>query len=524
MFFLAYFLFEVPSNIILDKVGARRWIARIMLSPGASFPARWPSSPEISQATGISAEHTFYLLRILLGFAEAGFFPGIIFFLTLWFPAAYRARIVGYFMAAIPLSSALGSPVSAALLGLDGAWGLRGWQWLFIVEALPSILLAVVTFFYLTDRPADANWLDEQSRRWLMRRLALEDTRREHVSPASALASLTDYRVLALSLVYFGNVACLYGVSFWLPTIVKGFGVSIAMTGWIAAIPYVVAFLGMVWWGLRSDQKGERTLHLAIALAIAAIGVGGSAFLADPLAKMIALTSGAFGVYAAPPIFWTLPTAFLAGAAVAPGIAAINSIGNLSGYFGPYVMGWIKDATGGFRLGPGDDRRLRGDCAAHHAGARPRRETGARPRGGGMTTGGTSMLTRRTFAVCALCAAGGFLATGVEAEQAPTAGLKRTLLKETDGPTPGFVTVEMKVEIEPGAPIARHTHPGVVSGYVIEGGTELAIDGVGTATLKAGDGYQVPTGVPHMGTNGPAKTVIAATYVVEKGKPLASPA
>ncbi len=184
-----------------------------------------------------------------------------------------------------------------------------------------------------------------------MRRLALEDTRREHVSPASAIASLTDIRVLALSLVNFGNVACLYGVSFWLPTIIKGFGVSIAMTGWIAAIPYVVAFLGMIWWGQRSDQKGERTFHLAIALAIAAIGVGGSAFLADPLAKMIALTLGAFGVYAALPIFWTLPTAFLAGAAVAPGIAVINSIGNLSGYFGPYVMGWIKDATGGFTWG-----------------------------------------------------------------------------------------------------------------------------------------------------------------------------
>ena len=394
VFFLAYFLFEVPSNIILDKVGARRWIARIMLSWGVISGAM-AFIPEISQATGISAEHTFYLLRILLGFAEAGFFPGIIFFLTLWFPAAYRARIVGYFMAAIPLSSALGSPVSASLLGLDGAWGLRGWQWLFIVEALPSILLAVVTFFYLTDRPADASWLDARSRRWLQRRLALEDTRREHVSPASALASLTDTRVLALSLVYFGKVACLYGVGFWLPTIVKGFGVSIAMTGWVNAIPYVVAFLGMVWWGLRSDPKGERTMHLAIALAIAAIGVGGSAFLADPLVKMIALTLGAFGVYASLPIFWTLPTAFLAGAAVAPGIAAINSIGNLSGYFGPYVMGWIKDATGGFAWGLVTIAACAVVALAHHGGARPRRETGARPRGGGMTKGDIHADARR---------------------------------------------------------------------------------------------------------------------------------
>jgi ACS family tartrate transporter-like MFS transporter len=350
VFFLAYFLFEVPSNIIMDKVGARIWIARIMLSWGVVSGAM-AFIPQIAHATGLKAEYTFYSLRVLLGFAEAGFFPGIIFFLTLWFPAAYRARIVGYFMAAIPLSSAIGSPVSAALLGLDGAAGLRGWQWLFIVEALPSTLLAFVTYFYLTDRPADAHWLPDDQRQWLQGRLAAEDARRESVSPASAFASLTDSRVLALSLVYFGVVACVYGVGFWLPTIVKGFGLSIAMTGWVNAIPYVVGFVGMVWWGLRSDKQGERTMHLAVGLALAAIGVGASAFLTDPTSKMIALTIGAFGVFASLPIFWTLPTAFLAGAAVAPGIAAINSIGNLSGYFGPFVIGWIKDATGGFAWG-----------------------------------------------------------------------------------------------------------------------------------------------------------------------------
>ncbi len=350
VFFLAYFLFEVPSNIIMDKVGARRWIARIMLSWGVISGAM-AFLREIASATGLSDEHAFYLLRVLLGFAEAGFFPGIIFFLTLWFPASHRARIVGYFMAAIPLSSAIGSPVSAWALGLDGAWALRGWQWLFVIEALPSIVLAFVTFFYLTDRPADATWLDPQGRAWLQRRLALEDQRREHVSPQSALASLADGRVLALSLVYFGAVACLYGVQFWLPTIVKGFGLTIGMTGWVSAIPFAVGFVGMVWWGLRSDREGERTMHLGVALALAAIGIGASAFLTEPVAKMIALTVGAFGVFASLPIFWTLPTAFLAGAAVAPGIAAINSIGNLSGYFGPFVIGWIKDATGGFVWG-----------------------------------------------------------------------------------------------------------------------------------------------------------------------------
>ncbi len=188
-------------------------------------------------------------------------------------------------------------------------------------------------------------------RAWLQNRLAAEDARREHVSPGSIFASLYDPRVLALALVYFGNVACLYGVSFWLPSIVKGFGVSIAATGWIASIPYVIGFLGMIWWGMRSDKHGERTWHLAGSLLIAAVGVGGSAFLQDPVSKMIALTIGAFGVFSALPIFWTLPTAFLAGATVAPGIAAINSIGNLSGYFGPFVMGWIKDLTGSFSWG-----------------------------------------------------------------------------------------------------------------------------------------------------------------------------
>jgi MFS transporter, ACS family, tartrate transporter len=193
IFFLAYFLFEVPSNVIMDRVGARIWIARIMLSWGVVSGAM-AFIPQIAAWTGLSPEHTFYGLRFLLGLAEAGFFPGIIFFLTLWFPAAYRARIVGYFMAAIPLSSAIGSPVSAALLGLHGSLGLAGWQWLFIIEALPSILLAFVAYFYLTDRPADATWLSEGERGWLQRRLAAEDARRAHVSPGSIFSSLTDYR------------------------------------------------------------------------------------------------------------------------------------------------------------------------------------------------------------------------------------------------------------------------------------------------------------------------------------------
>ncbi len=350
VFFFAYFLFEVPSNMLLDKFGARLWIARIMFTWGLISGAM-AFIPQIATATGLGNVYTFYLLRILLGFAEAGFFPGIIFFLTLWFPSAYRARIVGYFMAAIPLSSALGSPVSASLLGFSGVFGLQGWQWLYLLEAAPSLILAFVVYFYLTDRPADAVWLTTEEREWLIRRLSAEDEGRAHVSPTSALASLYDPRVLLLSLVYFGAVAANYAISFWLPSIVKGFGVSNMANGWITAIPYTVGFFGMIWWGLRSDAKMERTGHLVVALALTAVGIGISGFINDPYLKMIAITIGAFGVFGSLPLFWTLPTAILGAGTAAAGIAAINSIGNLSGYLGPFAMGYIKDATGSFAWG-----------------------------------------------------------------------------------------------------------------------------------------------------------------------------
>ncbi len=348
VFFLAYFLFEVPSNLLLHRFGARKWIARIMFSWGILSMAM-AFIPQISRSTGLSHEHTFYGLRVLLGLAEAGFFPGIIFYLTLWFPAAWRGRIVGSFMAAIPLSSVIGSPISGELLGMDGLAGLAGWQWLFILEALPAVLLSGVVFFYLTDRPADARWLAAPERDWLQARLAAEQAQREAApSHLGVWATLANPRVLALSMVYFGAVACNYGVGFWLPQIVKGFGLTNAMTGWVTAIPYAIGTIGMVWYSRRSDARKERKGHVIIALLIAAIGIGGSAAVDDPLAKMVLLSFGAFGVFAVLPVFWTLPTAFLSGSAAAAGIAVINSIGNLSGFFGPFAMGWIKDATGSF--------------------------------------------------------------------------------------------------------------------------------------------------------------------------------
>jgi MFS transporter, ACS family, tartrate transporter len=350
VFFLAYFIFEVPSNLMLEKFGARKWIARIMLSWGILSGAM-AFIPAIASATGLGNEHSFYLVRVLLGAAEAGFFPGIIFYLTLWFPAEYRARIVGYFMAAIPLSTVIGGPVSGLLLYLEGGLGFAGWQWLFIIEAVPAILLSAVVFFYLTDRPAEATWLAPDERAWLAERLTLEERQRQAVHNYSVVQSLFNPRVLGLSLVYFGVVAMNYGLSFFLPQIVKAFGLTTFLTTVVAATPYVVGVIAMVWWGRRSDRKAERRFHAAFPLLIAAAGIAASTVLDDPTLKMISFCVAGFGIFANLPVFWTLPTAFLSGAGAAAGIAVINSIGNLAGFAGPFAMGWIKDETGSYAGG-----------------------------------------------------------------------------------------------------------------------------------------------------------------------------
>jgi MFS transporter, ACS family, tartrate transporter len=350
IFFIAYFIFEVPSNLLLERFGARKWIARIMLSWGL-LSGTMAFIPAIAHVTGLGNENTFYLLRVLLGAAEAGFFPGIIFYLTLWFPAQYRARIVGYFMAAIPLSTVIGAPISGVLLYLHGGLGLGGWQWLFIIEAVPAIILAGVVFFYLTDWPADAAWLAPDERNWLAGRLELERRQRQEVRDFSVRQSLVNPRVLGLSLVYFGAVATNYGLSFFLPQIVKGFGLNTFLTTLVSATPYAVGLIGMVWWGRRSDRVVERRYHAAFPLFIAAAGIAASTALDNPTLKMISLCVAGFGIFANLPVFWTLPTAFLSGAAAAAGIAVINSIGNLAGFAGPFAMGWIKDHTGSYAGG-----------------------------------------------------------------------------------------------------------------------------------------------------------------------------
>jgi len=341
VFFLAYFFFEVPSNLLLNRFGARKWIARIMFTWGL-----------ISGAMAfISGPTAFYVLRALLGIAEAGFFPGIIFYLTLWFPSVYRARIIGFFMAAIPLSTVLGAPASGLILGLDGMMGLKGWQWLFLTEAAPSLILAAVVYYYLTDRPSDAMWLDGEERAWLVDRLAAEESQRKAARHYSVKDALLNPKVFALSLVYFGAVATNYGSSFFLPQIVKAFGLSNAQTGFVAALPYVVGLFSIVMWSQRSDRKRERVFHTAFPLFVASAGIAVSTALPDPVWKMVALSVAGWGIFGTLPVFWTLPTAFLSGAAAAGGIALINSIGNLAGFFGPYVMGWLKDWTGAYTAG-----------------------------------------------------------------------------------------------------------------------------------------------------------------------------
>jgi MFS transporter, ACS family, tartrate transporter len=349
LFFIAYFLFEVPSNIFLERVGARVWIARIMVSWGI-VSAAFAFIPSIAEATGLSNNSVFYMLRLLLGACEAGFFPGIIFYLTLWFPALYRARVVSFFMLAIPISSIIGAPISGLLLNVTGL-GLEGWQWLFIIEALPSILVGLGVLFYLTDFPRQAHWLQKDEIAWLEGVQAAEKRNKENVEHLSVVQALTDIRILLCALVYFCLNAASYGVAFFLPTIIKGFGVSDTQTGFLAALPFVFGGIGMVLFGRHSDRTMERKGHVAVALLMAAVGIGLSGLVSNPVIIMALLCFAQIGVSSVPPMFWPLPASFLTGASAAAGIAAINSLGNLSGFAGPYAMGFLKDLTGQFTVG-----------------------------------------------------------------------------------------------------------------------------------------------------------------------------
>ena len=349
LFFIAYFLLEVPSNLALAKFGARLWIARIMLSWGI-ISGLFAFIQPISNATGIAPEWVFYILRFLLGIAEAGFFPGIIFFLTLWFPSVYRSRVVAMFMLAIPFSSIVGAPLSGALLNVTGG-GLDGWQWLFIIEAIPSILMAIAVVFYLTDRPEQATWLASDEKSWLTARIASETGRKQAASHMSIGQAITNGRVMLCAFMYFCLNAASYGVAFFLPTIVKNFGASNFQTGLLAALPFCFGAVGMVLMSRNSDRTLARRAHVIAAMVLAGVGLIGAGLSSTPAMILGLLCLSQIGVSAMPPLFWPIPGAFLTGASAAAGIAAINSIGNLSGFFGPYVMGYLKDYTGNFTLG-----------------------------------------------------------------------------------------------------------------------------------------------------------------------------
>lgn len=335
IFFIAYFFFEIPSNLALNRFGARLWISRIMVTWGVISGAQ----------AFVTGEVSLYVIRLLLGIAEAGFFPGIIFYMTLWFPAAYRARIVGLFMFAIPVSTVIGSPISGYILNLHGALGLEGWQWIFLIEALPAIAMAVAVLFYLIDKPTEAHWLTVEEKTWLQSRLDAEQRNREEHFKKDWFQSAFNMRVIALGLVYMAINIPQYGLSFFLPQIIKEFGVSDIEAGFITTLPYLVGGLGMIMWSMHSDRTGERVWHCVIPFIAMIIGLSCAAIVDDLLLKMAVLCVAAWGFFSILPVFWTLPTSFLSGAGAAAGIAAVNSIGNLGGYFGPQIFGLLKTAT-----------------------------------------------------------------------------------------------------------------------------------------------------------------------------------
>jgi len=342
VFFVGYALFEIPSNLILARVGARRWIARIMITWG--FVS--------ASMMFVRSETTFYALRFLLGVAEAGFLPGIIYYLTHWYPAAARARAVSWFMAAIPLSIVIGGPLTGLILEMKGTLGLAGWQWLFLIEGLPAVILGVVVLFYLTDTPEQARWLDPEERTWLSARIRAEQAQAKSRHSVGLRQALLHPTVWQLALIMFACQSGSYGLTLWVPQILKGLsGLSDLHVGMISAIPYVCAAIGMVLIGTHSDRTGERFLHIAIPSTIGAIGFTASAFLLSPIPGMIALTIAAIGDLGSRGPFWALPGRFLTGSASAGGIALINTIGSLGGFVGPYGVGLVKNATGDFTGG-----------------------------------------------------------------------------------------------------------------------------------------------------------------------------
>jgi sugar phosphate permease len=340
LFFIGYFLFEVPSNLILSRVGARRWFARILVTWGAVT---------IAMAM-VRSPMAFYVLRFLLGAAEAGLYPGILYYLTRWYPQRHLGRVLGLFLMAQPVALMITGPLSGLLLGLDGHAGLRGWQWLFIVSGLPAVLLAAPTLLVLPDGPAKARWLSRSDREWLLRRLEAEAPAGAEAHPG-VLAILRNGRVLRLGLAFLPFPLAVYGLTLWLPTILAEGGVSALASGFLFATPYAFALAALLLVPRASDRSGRRHRYISANSLLAAAGLAGAALLPGIALPLLALSIAAFGLYGGQSVFWTLPPRFLTGPAAAVGIAFINALGNLGGYLGPFAMGAIKDASGSASLG-----------------------------------------------------------------------------------------------------------------------------------------------------------------------------
>jgi MFS transporter, ACS family, tartrate transporter len=340
-FFWGYVLVEVPSNIILEKVGARLWIARIMVTWGL-----------ISGATAFcTGPYSFMAIRFLLGLAEAGLFPGFVLYFTYWFPRHHRARINSGFTLALPIAVALGAPVSTSLLSLDGLWGLKGWQCMYIFEAIPTVLIGVFVFFYMTDRPEIAGWLNPQEKAWLAADIAHEKRQVEREHNISMWRSFWDPKVVMLSLNYLGIVTASLGMLLFLPQIVKQLGLSNMQVGWVTMIPYACGAVSMVVFGRISDRLGDRRWTLFWTCLVSVVGLIIAGLSLGTWWALVGMTIAAIGFYGTKGPFWSIPSVWLTGTAAASGIAWINSIGNLGGFFGPTLVGWAKNLTGSFAGG-----------------------------------------------------------------------------------------------------------------------------------------------------------------------------
>jgi len=339
MFFIGYFFFEVPSNVAMEKFGARLWIFRIMLTWGV-----------VSMATAFATGPvSFFTLRFLLGACEAGFFPGMILYLTYWFPAATRAQFNALFLSAIVIANIIGSPLSGFILQTAGGWGgLKNWQWLFVLEGLPSCILAFVTLLYLPSKPADARWLDVEEKLLVASAIARDDLPHHDLR-----TGLSDARVWLLALADFGIIIALYGIGLWLPQFVKSLGFTDVETGFVVAMPYVATMIAMIAWARLSDARGERIRHIVQPALLAAASLAAAALLGTSLWSVLALAFATVGIYAALVVFWTLPQSFLGGTAAAGAIALVNSIANLGGFLGPTIVGYLKTATGTYAAAMG---------------------------------------------------------------------------------------------------------------------------------------------------------------------------